>query len=185
MKKLLVVCILLASGNFGHLRIGDGLRFGMSEQSPVGTLRDLDLYFSSQQLLRRSLDEPAAGPQPGKRSLAGGLAAAGPRMIVYADAAMAEVSGRDQSVRLILGPGGTVRGVGGTFTTSGGSIRVREFLREMWRQAAGGEPRFERASAGAGILARPMMVASFSTPDAEGKWIRHEPAEIVQISSRR
>jgi hypothetical protein len=179
MKKLLIVGILLTSGNLGHLRIADGLRFGMSGSTPVGTLRDLDFYFSSQQLIRKPLNQPLAG------SPAGVPPAGGTRIIEYADAAMAEASGRDQAVRLIVGPGGQVRGVGGTFTTSGGSIKVRDILLEMWRQAAGGEPRFEPASAGAGILARPLFVASFSTPAAEGKWIRHEPSELVQIASRR
>jgi len=165
MKRLVAAALLVAAG-CGPDSQAPPRPYGITPAVPLGMPDALerrlagDLDFVKQAMVTPSARETAAVGHS----------------FEYRDVAASTKSGRQESVVVLLDAMGRVRGVGGTFSRTGGSEPVRKFLLSYWAAVSGDFPEFTDPIDG--------VIASFYSKTIEGQWTRSPSSEQVLINLR-
>ena len=140
--------------------------YGITPAIPLGVAATLDHRLAND----LDLVKQATAPPTARESAAIG------HSIEYRDEVAGRRTGRQESVVILLDTAGQIRGVGGSFSTKGGSEPVRKFLLSYWAAVSGEFPEFTAPIEG--------TIASFYSAKIEGQWTRSATMEQVLINLR-
>ncbi len=169
MKKFMVLMVFVAlAGIPAYLTMSSGGALGVSPENPVGDLEKIEAW-----LLKKNFKKKQDKAHWGVFSHVEG--AEDHTFVQYRDTATSSYRGAVHRVTLMFDESGRLRGVGGEFYTGEKEIgmtlsRTESFIRELWGETAGADPKFRDVETGDGLQYQMYRICEFTKNGVHYRW---------------